>query len=77
MLSLSTRIAVIRVVALMGVVINASYGIALLQQFLAPQYNSAVREILISAIALEFAWAILLLWVAFEPFERRHLLLFT
>ncbi len=62
---------------LFGVLINSAYCIDLLKEFFAPQFNNAVREILISAIALEFGWAAMLLWVAFKPFERRHLILFT
>jgi len=65
------------VVALSGAVLNILYAVKLLNDFLDPQYNGAIREILISAIILEFAWAVLLLWLVFKPFERRHILLFT
>jgi hypothetical protein len=65
------------VVALSGAALNILYGVKLLKEFFDPQYNGAIREILISAIILEFAWAVLLLWLVFKPFERRHILLFT
>ena len=68
---------IIIAVALSGVIINAAYGISLLREFFAPQYDNAVREILISGITLEFGWAALLGWVVLKPFERRHILLFT
>ena len=71
------RKIIIIVVAFSGAIINTVYGIGLLRAFFNPQYNNAIREILISAIALEFGWAAILLWVVFKPFERRHLLLFT
>lgn len=71
------RKIIIVIVALSGTIINAIYGIGLLRAFFNPQYNNAVREIMISAIVLEFGWAVLLVWVIFKPFERRHLLLFT
>ena len=48
-------------VAISGVILNAAYGASLLSSFIDPQYNNAVREILISAIILEFSWAALLL----------------
>ncbi len=63
--------------ALVGVLINASYGIGLFRQFFDPQTGPVVREMVISAIALEFGWASLLIWVIFKPIERRHILLFT
>ncbi len=68
---------VIRFVALSGVVVNAAYGIGLLNVLFANQYNNEIREILISGIALEFGWVALLGWVIFKPFEGRSLLLFT
>ncbi|NOY59553.1 MAG: hypothetical protein GXO75_11595 [Calditrichaeota bacterium] len=71
------RRIIIIVVALSGAVINAVYGIGLLREFFNPQYNNAIREILISAIVLEFGWTALLVWVVFKPFERRSILLFT
>ncbi len=64
-------------IAFVGVMINSVYGVELLKEFFNPRYNNEIREILISAIALEFGWAALLAWVIFKPFERRHLLLFT
>ena len=77
MINTKIRETIIRFIALIGVVINAVYGIGLLRDFLNPQYTNTIREILISAIALEFGWVIILLWVIFKPFERRHLLIFT
>jgi hypothetical protein len=65
------------VVAFSGALLNVAYGVGLLRAFFDPQYNNTIREILISAIILEFGWAVLLLWVVFRPFERRHILLFT
>jgi hypothetical protein len=69
--------ACIACVALSGVAINIAYGVELLKALFDPQFNNTVREILISAIALEFGWAALLLWVIGKPCERRHILLFT
>jgi hypothetical protein len=77
MQTIGLRKIFIIVVGLSGVIINAAYGTSLLRAFFAPQYNSAIREILISAIVMEFGWAALLAWVVFKPFERRHILLFT
>ena len=57
--------------------LNILYGVTLLNEFFDSQYNGAIREILISAIILEFTWALLLLWVVMNPFERKHILLFT
>ncbi|MCK5919347.1 MAG: hypothetical protein KAG66_00295 [Methylococcales bacterium] len=64
-------------IALLGVVINSVYAIDLLQTLFNPHHSSTIRDISISAIALEFGWAALLFWAAFKPIERRHLLLFT
>lgn len=77
MKNIRIRQAFIIAIALSGVVLNILYGINLLREFFDAQYNSAMREILISAIILEFSWAMLLLWLVFKPFERRHILLFT
>lgn len=71
------KMAFIIVVALSGVIINASYGIDLFRAFFDPQHSIVIREILISAIVLEFGWTALLVWLVFKPFERRHILLFT
>ena len=71
------RKAYIGCVALSGVIINIVYGVELLKALFDPQFNNTVREILISAIALEFGWAALLLWVIGKPCERRHIVLFT
>lgn len=68
---------IIIVVALSGIIVNATYGIGLLKDFFYTQYNNEIREILISGIALEFGWTALLCWMVFKPFERRHMLLFT
>ena len=67
---------IIRIVVLIGVLINGFYGIELLKIFF-ETHSNAFREVLISAIALEFSWAALLIWVLFKPFVRRPLLLFT
>jgi len=69
--------AFVTAIALSGVILNAMYGASLLSKFFDPQSESAIREILISAIILEFSWALLLLWVAIKPFAGRHILLFT
>lgn len=71
------RKIIIIAVALCGVVINSGYGISLLTAFFNPHNETAIKEILISAIALEFGWAALLIWVILKPFERRAILLFT
>jgi len=77
MKSIQARKIIIIIVALSGAILNVTYGMGLLKAFFDPQYNQAIREILISAIILEFGWTALLLWVIFKPFERRHILLFT
>lgn len=64
-------------VTISGIVLNLVYSSALLRSFFNPQYSSAIREILISAIVLEFGWAAQLVWTIFQPFERCHVLLFT
>ncbi|MBD3377466.1 hypothetical protein GF406_20730 [candidate division KSB1 bacterium] len=64
-------------ITLIGVIINSVYGAGLLYEFFDPQSNDAFREVIISAIALEFGWAALLLWALLSPIERRHVLLFT
>lgn len=77
MKSIKMKRGIVIFMALIGVLINASYGIGLFRQFFDPQTGQAVREIVISAIALEFGWAALLVWIVFKPIERRHILLFT
>lgn len=77
MKSYSARKVFIIAVALSGVMINIVYGIGLLGAFFDPRHTSAMREILISAIVLEFGWTALLLWMVVKPFERRHILLLT
>ncbi len=62
---------------LFGFSINVFYGIELWWDFFDPQYNNSTREIIISAIALEFGWAALLLWALCKPGARRHILLMT
>ena len=77
MKNINARKVFIVAVALSGVVLNMLYGIKLLTDFFDPQYNVAIREILITGIILEFSWALLLLWVVAYPFAGRHILLFT
>lgn len=77
MISQKVRRAYIICVVLCGVSINTAYGVELLKEFFDPQFKNTVREILISAIALEFGWAALLLSVVGQPCERRHIVLFT
>ena len=77
MLKLKTRKNIIRSIALIGVVINATYAIRLLKALFEPGFDNSAREVLISAIALEFGWAVILIWAMLKPLERRHLLLFT
>ena len=71
------RKAYIGCIVLSGVTINIVYGVGLINALFDPQFNNYVREILISAIALEFGWAAMLLWVIGKPCERRHIVLFT
>src|SRR3989304_5281213 len=71
------RKAIIIAVALSGVILNAAYCIGFIRAFFDPQYNFAIRQILVSAIILEFGWMALLLWVVFKPFEARYILLLT
>jgi len=77
MKSIKTKKAIVIGMALVGVLINVSYGIGLFGQFFDPQIGGDVKQIIISAIALELCWAALLVWVVFKPLERRHILLFT
>lgn len=71
------RKAIVIGVALIGAALNGYYGIQLFKAFLAPQTDFAVRQILVSAIVLEFGWMALLIWVVFKTFEKRDILLFT
>ena len=64
-------------ITFLGIVINVYYGIELLKLFITPFFSPEMREILISTIALEFGWAVLLSWALFNPFSRRQLLLIT
>ena len=64
-------------IALSGVAINAVYSIDLIKVFFDPNYNNAIREIVISAIVLEIGWIGLLISVVSKPFERGHILLLT
>jgi hypothetical protein len=77
MKNIRIRKSLIIAIALSGAAINAVYSFDILSAFFDPQYNNAVREILISAAALEIGWISLLVWLIFKPFERRHILLFT
>jgi hypothetical protein len=63
--------------AAFGILINALYGIGLTASFFDSQLEASVRDVLISAIALEWGWTVLLVSVLFQPFEKRFLLLFT
>jgi FtsH-binding integral membrane protein len=65
------------VVALIGAALNGIYGYQLVTAFLVPQTDAATRQILVPAIALEFSWMALLLWVSLKPFERRAILIFA
>ena len=64
-------------VALSGAIINAFYTVDIVGSIFSSQYNSAIKEIMISAAVLGIGWITLLLWVVLNPFERRHILLFT
>jgi len=64
-------------IALSGAVINAFYAIDIVESIFSSQYNDAMKEIMISAAALEIGWITLLVCVILNPFERRHILLFT
>lgn len=64
-------------VALSGAVINAFYSVDIVRSIFSSQYNSAIKEIMISAAVLGIGWITLLVWVVFKPIERRHILLFT
>ena len=77
MKNINSKKVFIVAVALSGVVLNILYGVTLLKEFFDTQYNGAIREVLISSIILEFTWALLLLWVILNPFERRQIFLFT
>ncbi|WP_419659075.1 uncharacterized protein Dvar_79540 [Desulfosarcina variabilis str. Montpellier] len=71
------RKSFIMAVALSGAVINTFYSVDILRSIYDSQYNSAIKEIMISAVVLEIGWITLLIWVIIDPFERRHILLFT
>jgi hypothetical protein len=75
--AINIRRGFVRMILLTGIMINAAYGFGLLQQFFTASASSNIREPLIVGISLEFAWAALLLWALFSPFERRYILLFT
>lgn len=77
MIASRNRKIIIRTVALIGVIINAVYAIGLLQTLFDPLQSDLIKEISISAIALEFSWAALLIWVMLKPYEHHYLLLFT
>ena len=75
MLSPTLRTRLIRGITLMGIAINVSYAAGLITTFLAPTTDNAARDILVSAISLELAWAVLLSWIFLKPLERYSLLL--
>jgi hypothetical protein len=77
MTSPQTRRLFVRATLFIGVLITAGYGTEMLIQFFRTTPDVEIKEILISSISLEFAWATLLLWALFKPFGRRHVLLFT
>jgi hypothetical protein len=77
MKNLRIRKSLIIAVALSGAVINAVYSVDILRSIFDSQYNNAIKEIMISAVVLEIGWITLLVWVIINPFERRHILLFT
>ena len=64
-------------VALSGIILNSLYGIELLTAFFDPIQSSEIRKVLVSAIVLEFGWIALLIWMAFDPFKRRDILLLS
>jgi len=63
--------------ALLGALLNAIYCVSSVRAFLDSSSNTDMRRFLVSAIALQTSWSILLIWTAFRPFERRYMLLFT
>ena len=71
------RRTLIIAVALSGAVIDAVYSVNIFRSLFHSQYSYAIREIMISAVVLEIGWITLLVWLIFNPFERRHILLFT
>jgi hypothetical protein len=77
MKNIKIRKSLIIAVALSGAIINAVYSVDILRTIFDPQYNNAIREIMISAVVLEVGWITLLVWVINNPFERRSILLFT
>ncbi len=77
MTNVDLRRAFARFVALSGVAINGLYSIERVGTLANPGTAESVRQIAISAFALEVGWAALLLWVALKPIERRSILLFT
>ena len=77
MKDIRVRMVIIILVALSGALLNMLYIFNLGKIFLNPAANPATKEILISPIALELGWMVMLIWVVFKPFERRHILLFT
>ncbi|MBD3386010.1 hypothetical protein GF407_13925 [candidate division KSB1 bacterium] len=67
----------VSMIMLAGVMINSVYTVSMLSRYVMKKETDEFREILVSGISLEFAWAALLLWALFRPFERRYVLLFT
>ena len=64
-------------VALSGMLLNGLYGIQLTRTLADPTISAGMRDVAISAIALEFSWAVLLGWAALRPIERRDVILVT
>jgi len=75
-MNIKTRKYFIIFVALSGVVINLVYGIELLHEFYSSSEDT-IKEILISAIVLEFAWGLLLIWMILNPFKRKDIMLLS
>jgi uncharacterized membrane protein YgdD (TMEM256/DUF423 family) len=73
----AARATLVSSVALVGAVINGAYGAQLLGRFADASIDAAAREVLVSGIALELVWAVLLLWVVLHPFRGRFILPFT
>ncbi len=75
--STTARATLVAFVALAGAVVNGAYAAQLLTRFADPSVDVGSREVLVSGIALQLAWAALLLWVVRHPLRGRVILLFT
>jgi hypothetical protein len=73
----ATRKAVITSFALLAAALEGSYGAHLLARLADRRLDTAVRQVVVSAAALQLAWAALSIWAARHPFRGRFLLLFT